>query len=46
LNYGVCLEAQDDAIGARRAYREALRLQPDLERARYLLRRLGGGTPQ
>ena len=37
LNLGVCYQALGDAARARAAYREALRLQPDLERARRYL---------
>lgn len=40
LNLGVCLEAKRNKKGAEAAYREAVRLQPDFDRAEEFLRRL------
>jgi tetratricopeptide (TPR) repeat protein len=40
LNLGVCLQQQGDSQGAAKAYREAVRLQPDFTRARTYLNRL------
>ena len=41
LNLGVCRQQQGDSPGAVRAYRAAIRLQPDFTRARTYLNRLG-----
>jgi tetratricopeptide (TPR) repeat protein len=40
LNLGVCLQAKRNKKGAEAAYREAVRLQPDFDRAKEFLRRL------
>jgi Flp pilus assembly protein TadD len=40
LNLGVCLQAKGNKKGAEAAYREAVRLQPDFDRAKEFLKRL------
>lgn len=46
LNMGVCLEAKGDLPGAAAAYRQALVLQPDLQRAQTFLNRITSPTPR
>ena len=45
VNLGVALEAQGDRVAAAAAYRRALALQPDLDRARQLLDTIGRNQP-